>query len=342
MKVTKIPQTKKKQELEEKYTVHIKNKETSRKIKEEDKEQAKTSQSTCMACFDFQKVLSSPKTEASCLYYKRKLSVFNFTIYDIVLHEGVCYIWSENDAKKGSNEVASCLQDFIIKKISKGIKKFFFWSDNCAGQNRNRNVFSMFAYASAKFNIDIKYSFIEVGHTQNEGDSVHATIERYARGRKIFSQSEWSDVIKNAKQSSKQYEVRTVTFDQIYDFNDLMLKLNWEKTISTKKSKKQVPIGISKVKQILFSKERPNQMDYKVDFDEQYETLIMRKGKEHVNLKKYSLVKAYDDIQWIPAAKKKDLLTLCKSNIIPSNYHAYYDSFPVKRYAGQDDSDKEN
>ena len=68
----------------------------------------------------------------------------------------------------------------------------------------------------------------------------------------------------------------------------------------------------------------------------------MRKGKEHVNLKKYSLVKAYGDIQGIRAAKKKDLLTLCKSNIIPSNYHAYYDSFPVKTAAGQNDSDKEN
>ena len=65
------------------------------------------------------------------------------------------------------------------------------------------------------------------------------------------------------------------------------------------------------------------------------------KGKEHVNFKKYSLIKGYKDIQGIHAAKKKDLLTLCKSNIIPLNYHAYYDSFP-KRNAGQNESDNED
>ena len=97
------------------------------------------------------------------------------------------------------------------KKVEEGITNFYFWSDNCAGENRNKNVFSMLVYASAKLNIDIKYSFLEVGHTQNEGDSVHATIERYSRGRKIFTQNEWSSIITNAEKTSPTYEVRTVT-----------------------------------------------------------------------------------------------------------------------------------
>lgn len=135
-----------------------------------------------MIFFDFQKVLSTRKTEASSYYYQRKLSVYNFTVYDIARHEATCYVWSENDAKKGSNEVASCLLHYIETKSSLGITEFFMWSDNCAGQNRNKNLISMYVYASCKFNVDIKHSFLEVGHTQNEGDSVHATIERHAKG----------------------------------------------------------------------------------------------------------------------------------------------------------------
>lgn len=150
--------------LENTYKAHIDNKDTARKIKA-DKNDAKERKNSCMIVFDFQKVLIIPKTEASSLYYNRKLSVFNFTIYDVIRHEAYCYMWSENDAKKGSNEVVSCLLDFIEKKASMGIKDFFLWSDNCTGQNRNRHLFSMYVYASSKFNVNIKHSFLEVGHT---------------------------------------------------------------------------------------------------------------------------------------------------------------------------------
>ena len=84
-------------------------------MKEEDKKLAKDKKDTCMIFFDFQKVLSTPKTEASYLYYKRKLSVYNFTIYDVVRHGAVCYVWSDNDAKKGSNEDSSCLLHYMKK-----------------------------------------------------------------------------------------------------------------------------------------------------------------------------------------------------------------------------------
>lgn len=79
-----------------------------------------------MIIFDFQKVLTTLKTEACSLYYKRKLSVYNFTIYDVIRHEATCYVWSENDTKKGSNEVASCLFHYIETKSSLGITSRIF------------------------------------------------------------------------------------------------------------------------------------------------------------------------------------------------------------------------
>ena len=107
-----------KSKLEGKYQAHLTNSEKAQDLKTQAAKAAKKDkgQNTSVFCYDFQKVLCTPKAEASSLYYKRKLSVSNFTIYDIGTHEAYCYVWDENDAKKGLNEVASCVLDFIKKK----------------------------------------------------------------------------------------------------------------------------------------------------------------------------------------------------------------------------------
>ena len=83
------------------------------------------------------------------------------------------------------------------------------------------------------------------------------------------------------------------------------------------------------MKQIVASKEHPNQLKYKVSFKDDYEILITRKNKTHLNLNRSILQKAYSTTQGLPAEKLKDLLTLCGKNIIPSKYHNYYNSMCV-------------
>lgn len=275
-----------KEQLSNQYNIHIENKEKSRNLKTEEKIIATENKQSCMITFDFEKVLATPKTEASSLYYKRKLSVYNFTIYDVGRHEAYCYVWSENDARKGSNEVASCLLDYFEKRVSEGITDFFLWSDNCTGQNRNKNVFSMYVYASLKFNINIRHSFLEAGHTQNEGDSVHAMIERHAKGKKIYDFSEWCDIIKGAKLTKPNYQVITVNYNMIFDFKDLSSQMNWGKTILINRKKQTCQLKILQVKQISVSKENVNQLQYKTTFKIDWQILITRKGKENVNVKK--------------------------------------------------------
>lgn len=127
--------------------------------------------------FDLEKVLPTPQCEVSSFYYKRKLATYNFTIYDVGKKEGYCFMWDESDGKRGSNEISTCILKFIkLKKLS-GIKEFSFYSDNCAGQNRNRFIYSMWEYAAYTLKVNIIHTFLEKGHTQNEGDSMHATIE---------------------------------------------------------------------------------------------------------------------------------------------------------------------
>lgn len=276
---------------------------------------------------------------AGVLYYKRKLSVYNFTIYDIGRHEAFCYIWSEDEARKGSNEVASCLFHYIQKKASEGIVDFLLWSDNCAGQNRNKNVFSMYVYASAKFNVNIKHSFLETGHTQNEGDSVHAAIERHAKGHQIYTLNEWGSIISEAKVSKPIYQVINITYEMIFDFKNLSSLMNWSQTAMQKKKKQTILLPISKVKQISVSSKMCNQLEYRTSFEMDFETHVTRLEKSNVNGKKYTLKGAYSSHQGIPSAKLKDLKTLCRTNIIPPKYHEYYNSFQQKVSATDEDED---
>lgn len=64
-----------------KHNVHINNKKVPRKLKTIDKIEAQSdSAQVCTAMYDFQKINNTPHGEISVLYYKRKLSVYNFTV----------------------------------------------------------------------------------------------------------------------------------------------------------------------------------------------------------------------------------------------------------------------
>jgi len=130
------------------HAEHLKNKDIARDKKNNDKNRTVNEPELCVAIFDSQKVLTTPQSEASSFYYKRKFAVYNFTIFDIGKRSGYCYVWDESEAKRGSNEIATCLLKFMKCMVEKGIKEFCFYSDNCGGQNRNRYIFAMWEYAA--------------------------------------------------------------------------------------------------------------------------------------------------------------------------------------------------
>ena len=106
--------------------------------------------------------------------------------------------------------------------------------------------------------------------------------------------------------------------------------MSWKKTIIKKKKRLQVKIQVFKFKQIFVSNEYHNQLKYKTSFDDEFEILVTRKERSHVNVERYNLQSAYESEQGLPAGKLKDLLFLCKSNIIPAIYHPHYESFKAK------------
>lgn len=70
-------------------------------------------------------------------------------------------------------------------------------------------------YAARKFGVTIIHRFLEKGHTQNEGESVHSVIERTGEHRLIYTPEEWKLLIKWAN-TENPYDVRDVFWELVF------------------------------------------------------------------------------------------------------------------------------
>lgn len=301
------------------YGAHLRNKKAVNKLKNDDKISAATDSTKCVAAFDLQKVLTCPRSETSLFFYRNKLSIFNFTVFDLCLREGHCFIWNETEAKKGANEVASNLVKFIELKLEKGCRHFFFYSDGPSGQNRNRMVFSMYLILSAKYKINITHRFLESGHSYSEVDSMHARIENEVGRSEIFDQEEWFKLITNAKQTGEQYKIHKVTHDTVLDFHFLVDRQNWELNSSRDK------VMWSQVREISCSWESPNKLLYRYNFQDNPSTVIItNKGNDTVNYANFWPPRAYEHKIPLNEKKKNDIRWLMEKKAIPTKYHPFY------------------
>lgn len=123
-----------------KYDAHVEAKIQSREEKAKDVAKGREGM-VLVCCYDLQAVLQTPCGEVNMFYYKRKLGVYNFTVYETSSRHGFCYVWSEDKAKRGANEIASCLWKYLNNLNSITNLPIIFYSDNCTGQNKNKYMY---------------------------------------------------------------------------------------------------------------------------------------------------------------------------------------------------------
>ncbi|KAJ8966939.1 hypothetical protein NQ314_003216 [Rhamnusium bicolor] len=314
--------------LQIEYDVHLHNKKLAKDVKNSDKEKAAHNNTFCAAVFDLQQILPVPKSEVGLCYYKLKLSTYNFTIYSLGNRDCFCYMWYECIAKRGSSEIGSCLLSFVLDHIHKGVKEFSFYSDNCAGQNRNKFLFSLYNYLSQKYKITIRHSFMERGHTQNEGDSVHSTIENASRHVPIFSPDQWITLVRTVRKN-QPYIVKEISQENIFDLKKLQqdTTLNWDKDDENEK------VSWLKIKIIESNSSFPNILLFKYEYDNNqlYRKInLLQKGRKKMvaNIENINLTLLYS--QKIPLTKKKyeHLQFLCNKLVIASQYHEFFERLP--------------
>ena len=217
----------KKRELEDTYQQHIAEKECVRTKKQQEKNDPDILK-TC-AVFDLQQVIFLPISNDSKLFYKRRLSNYNFTIYDIKSKECHCFLWHEGLSKRGSCEISTCLYKYLNFLDEKGIKNVSLFSDGCTGQNKNSIVTSMLLHVvSTSKNIET----ISLNFFESEGDSAHSAIEHAIKKCvKLFVPSQLSPVVRLARRDNP-YIVHSLTSEDFLNFKQFSedLKIRKVKT----------------------------------------------------------------------------------------------------------------
>ncbi|GFN84277.1 DNA repair protein rhp54 [Plakobranchus ocellatus] len=216
-------------EEKESFEEHLSNKLKAREIKEQEKLAAKTPFRTSCA-FDMEQILLCPHGQSSSFYYKRRLGVYNFTTYDYKNGDGLCHMWPESKGRRGPNEVASYLFDYMKERSLQSVKEIHMFPDNCGGQNRNR--YEAFALWFARNHLSlskITHTFLEKGHAETENDSFHATIERATRRLELYTPDQWYTAVRAATVFKQPYKVKQMTAKDFVDFKSMSNNVtNWQ------------------------------------------------------------------------------------------------------------------
>ena len=112
------------------------------------------------------------------MYYIRKLSCCNLTIYEAVPPNSAhCYTWHEVNGKLDSLEIGTCLYMFLTT-LAENIKEVSLFCDTCGSQNRNQNIAALCMCLVQKTHIEsIEKKFLKSGNIMMECDSMHSAIE---------------------------------------------------------------------------------------------------------------------------------------------------------------------
>lgn len=154
------------------------------------------------------------------MYYKRNLSTCNLTVYNLGNKAVTRYMWHENVARRGSCEIAICLQKFI-ECLPPGVKKLVLFSDTRGGQNRNQNFSSMCLHTVADNNLDYtEHLYFESSYSQMEADSVHSSIENVCRRQNIYAPSYYHSLVKVARRNDP-YGVVVMDTDMFFGYKAL-------------------------------------------------------------------------------------------------------------------------
>ncbi|CAG4918382.1 unnamed protein product [Colias eurytheme] len=163
-----------------------------------------------ICCYDMQAILQTPSGNDSLFFYKRRLNVYNCTVYDVLEKTAHCYLWNESLGGKGCDEVA---------------------------QNKNKYLLSLYHYAIKVLGVkSITHKYLVVGHTQNEGDNVHSVIERektrILKNGSIFVPSQWISLIQCAKKTGTPYGVHELDWTDILNLKELVKQFGKNFTVN--------------------------------------------------------------------------------------------------------------
>lgn len=193
--------------------------------------------------FDCQKNQVLPKIPDQAAYYSRQLYIYNFAIVksvpgNILGKDNVTlYTWTEDEHRKGANEIASAVYDRLQTTIFRqNINTIRFLADGCGAQNKNSIMIGMAATWLSRAPPHIKkieFVFPIPGHSFIPPDRVFGLIEKEIKCMEnIISPQEYMDIYKN--------HGTVIHFDNVLDWKSALTNVmrppgNWHFAFSQMK-----------------------------------------------------------------------------------------------------------
>lgn len=304
------------------YDEHQVEKDKAREEKNKDKDLSIKGEIHVLA-MDLQAVKVCPFLNASALYFKTKLTVHNFTIYDLETHRAVCYWFNESQADLKASVFTSFIVDYVTELIehdSGKLRPVILYSDGCTYQNRNCTLSNALLRLAMKSKVPILQKFLVKGHTQMEVDSVHAAIERKLKNREIHLPSQYATVTREARLKPFPYEVREVDYNFFKDYSDKNLYM-YDSIRPGRVAKDPTVVDIRALK---YNPE--GTIEFKLSFDDDFRLLPRRPRAIQLVTGPPPL---YSSPQKIPHSKFQHLQEL--KNFIPKDCHHFYDSLDYEK-----------
>lgn len=284
--------------------------------------------------FDLEKTLETPSLSTSAAYYSRKLWTYNLCVYDEVEKKAHMYIWSENVASRGAQEIASCLKFHITNNLPEETKHIILYSDGCAGQNRNIKMVLMLKkiMLQSQHLKGITQKFFVSGHSYNSCDRCFSLIEKQKRvTSQIFTVNHWIQLISRAKKTEPLFYVKQMESDLFFSTQNLeKLIMNRKKNSHGEKINWHTIREIGNKRNELFS----------IYIRQAYHNYIEKINLQKKNVTEEQFIQAelhrlnigYNPIT---ISKYNDLQNLLK--YIPSRHHDFYKNLRVESNNFDDD-----
>lgn len=256
------------------YQQHIVNKNEARRRKEQDKVKAKESNGTiAMFTADVEAVMLAPCLKASAIYYKTKLCVHNYTVYNMVTKDVDCYLWNESEGGLEANIFASLLIKHLTTYLSRNsnTKVIIIYTDSCGYQNKNVILANALYQFCRNNDVKIFHNYLEKGHTQMEVDSAHALIERKKKDREIYLPTDYISICREAR-LSQPFHVHYLEHTEFKNFD----KIKYYTSI--RPGLKKGDPTVAEIKSLKYSSD---QIEYKLHHsDETYSNFRRKPSKE--------------------------------------------------------------
>ena len=205
------------------------------------------------------------------------------------------------------------------------MKRISFHFDSCGGQNRNQYVASVLMHSVQPLPLEeISLNFLKTGHTQIECDSMHAAIEQAKKNVTVYTVGEWCDVVRLARRH-KSYVIQQLNFCSFYDLEKLKNKV----IVNRNKDDTGETVNWMKIHSLRYLKDQPFTFLCSYNPLGKYHKVIT-KVVQGCKSKPATLVQLYRKQLGISAAKKKDLVRLCETGVIPTEVQHWLKNLPVE------------